>query len=129
MIERLDHVNFRTARLEAMVAWYERVLEMHPGPRPAFAFPGAWLYAKGHPLVHLVAVETMPGADPADLRIEHAAFRATGLERFLQRLDEQGEPHRVSRAPGVPIVQVNIWDPDGNHLHVDFDAAEADHGM
>jgi hypothetical protein len=24
------------------------------------------------------------------------------------------------------VLQVNVWDPDGNHIHVDFDLAEAD---
>lgn len=129
MIERLDHVNLRTARLDAMIAWYERVLDMHPGPRPDFSFAGSWLYAKGMAIVHLVEVKAPPRADPDDLRIEHAAFRAAGLEAFLKRLEEQGEPHRIGRVPGMPIVQVNVWDPDGNHLHIDFDATEADHGM
>ena len=47
-LKRLDHVNLRTADLDRMVAWYGRVLDMHPGPRPDFAFPGAWPYADGH---------------------------------------------------------------------------------
>ncbi len=38
-MKRLDHVNLRTADLDGMVAWYGRVLDMHPGPRPGFA-PG-----------------------------------------------------------------------------------------
>ena len=44
-LKRLDHVNLRTANLDVMVAWYGRILGMHPGPRPGFSFPGAWLYA------------------------------------------------------------------------------------
>jgi hypothetical protein len=28
--------------------------------------------------------------------------------------------------PGWPVVQVNVWDPDGNHLHIDFDLSEAE---
>ncbi len=60
-LKRLDHVNIRTADLAGMIAWYGRVLDMHPGPRPGFTFPGAWLYADGHAIVHLVGVETAPG--------------------------------------------------------------------
>ena len=124
MIERLDHINIRTENLEAMVDWYGRVLDMHPGARPDFPFPGAWLYAGGLPLVHLVGVREAPGSDPGDLRLEHGAFRARGMAGFLARLDAAGERREVVRVPGFPIVQVNVWDPDGNHLHVDFDAAE-----
>jgi catechol 2,3-dioxygenase-like lactoylglutathione lyase family enzyme len=82
-LKRLDHVNLRTANLDAMVAWYGRILGMHPGPRPSFTFPGAWLYAEGHPVIHLVGVEVAPGADPADLRLEHFAISASGLKGLL----------------------------------------------
>lgn len=123
MIERLDHINLRTGRLEAMIAWYAEVLGMEPGPRPGFGFPGAWLYAKGQPLVHLVGVETAPGAQ-GDLTLEHGAFSATGLKGFLERLEARGERYRVARIEEFGIVQVNVWDPDGNHLHIDFAAAE-----
>ncbi len=120
MIERLDHVNLRTTQLDEMIAWYGAVLDMHPGPRPNFGFPGAWLYAKGHALVHLVRVDTKPGNGDGDLTLEHAAFSATGMAAFLAKLDEQGERYKVSRVEDVGITQVNVWDPDGNHLHIDF---------
>jgi catechol 2,3-dioxygenase-like lactoylglutathione lyase family enzyme len=125
MIERLDHINLRTARLDAMIEWYGRVLDMHPGPRPDFAFAGAWLYANGLPLVHLVGVAREPGADARDLKLEHGAFRATGFAAFMARLEGLGERSEVVKVPGFPIVQVNVWDPDRNHLHIDYDAAEA----
>ncbi len=126
MIERLDHVNLRTSRLDEMIAWYGEVLEMHPGPRPDFSFAGAWLYAGDHALVHLVGVSEAPGDLDVPLRLEHAAFSARGFDRLCARIQERGERMDVVKVPGFPIVQVNIWDPDGNHLHVDFDAAETD---
>ncbi len=125
-LKRLDHVNIRTADLDAMVAWYGRVLDMHPGPRPGFAFPGAWLYADGQPIVHLVGAETPPGADPADLRLEHFAISANGLKGLLATLDAEGAPFRLFPIRDFGIVQVNVHDPDGNHIHIDFDAAEAE---
>jgi catechol 2,3-dioxygenase-like lactoylglutathione lyase family enzyme len=124
-LKRLDHVNLRTANLEAMVAWYGHILGMRPGPRPGFTFPGAWLYAEGHPVIHLVGVEIAPGADPADLRLEHFAISASGLKGFLAALDAEGVRHRLNHIKDFGIVQVNVWDPDGNHIHIDFDAAEA----
>jgi catechol 2,3-dioxygenase-like lactoylglutathione lyase family enzyme len=125
-MKRLDHVNVRTADLEAMVEWYGRMLGMRPGPRPGFSFPGAWLYAGGRPIVHLVGRETRPGAAEADLRLEHFAMSATGLVELVERAKAAGERHDVRRVPDFPIVQVNLWDPDGNHIHIDFDAAEAE---
>ena len=125
-IQRLDHVNLRTARLDEMAEWYARVLGLAAGWRPDFPFPGAWLYAGEHPLIHLVGTETAPGADAADLRIEHFAFGARDLGGFLARLRAEGVEHRLRALADAGIVQVNLWDPDGNHIHVDFDAAEAE---
>ena len=125
-LKRLEHVNLRTADLDAMIAWYGRILDMHPGPRPGFAFPGAWLYADGHPIVHLVGVETAPGADPTDLRLEHFAISANDLKGLLATLEAEGAACRLAHIRDFGIVQVNVQDPDGNHIHIDFDAAEAE---
>ncbi len=123
MIERLDHINLRTGRLDEMVAWYGRMLDMHPGDRPPFPFTGAWLYANGQPLVHLVGLEAPVDAG-TNLTLEHGAFSAKGFDAFVQKFKDAGERHDIVKVPGFPIVQVNVWDPDGNHLHIDFDAAE-----
>ncbi len=125
MIEAFDHVNVRTANLDAMIAWYGEVLGLKPGPRPDFPFAGAWLYLGDAPLVHLVGVAAAP-APGRDLRLEHAAFRATGLRDFLALLDARGDRYEFGRSPGFAILQVNVWDPDGNHLHVDFHSDEAE---
>lgn len=120
----LDHVNIRTAKMDAMIAWYDDVLGLRAGPRPDFGFPGAWLYLGAHPIVHLVEVDH--DVEVTDrISLEHFAFRATGLKAFLANLEERKIDARVSQVPGMPIVQVNVFDPEGNHIHVDFDAAEA----
>jgi len=124
-LKRLDHVNIRTANLDAMVAWYGRILGMRPGPRPGFAFPGAWLYADGHPIIHLVGVDAAPGADAGDLRLEHFAISGSGLRDLFAKLDAEGAERRLAHVADFGIVQVNIRDPDGNHIHIDFNAAEA----
>lgn len=124
MILGLDHINVRTAQLDVMIEWYTRMMGLKSGPRPNFPFGGAWMYAGDAPIVHLVEVAAEPGSDPADLKLEHGAFRATGFDAFLARFKEAGERAEVVPVPGFPIVQINVWDPDGNHLHVDFDAAE-----
>jgi catechol 2,3-dioxygenase-like lactoylglutathione lyase family enzyme len=118
-----DHVNLRTAQLDAMIDWYGAVLGLRPGARPDFGFPGAWLYLGDTAVVHLVGAQ---GAGRAgdDLTLEHFAFRARDFAAFRDRLDAHGIAHSVDPVPGMPIVQINFRDPDGNHIHVDFDAAE-----
>jgi len=125
-MKRLDHVNVRTANLAAMTEWYGRVLGMAPGPRPGFGFPGAWLYADGFPIIHLVGVETQPGADPGDVRLEHFAISASGLKDMLALLEREGARYQLRPIRDFGVLQVNVWDPDGNHIHVDFDIVEAE---
>jgi catechol 2,3-dioxygenase-like lactoylglutathione lyase family enzyme len=122
-LEGFDHVNVRTANLEAMKAFYTDVLGMQAGPRPPFSFPGAWMYLGQHAVIHLVGVERQPAAtEPA---LEHVAFAAKGLGEFLDRLDRAGIAWRPGIVPGFGTVQINIHDPDGNHLHIDFAPEEA----
>ena len=125
-MKRLDHVNVRTTELDAMTEWYGRILGMKPGPRPDFGFPGAWLYADGFPILHLVGVAKQPTADPAEVRLEHFAISATGLKAMLKRLQADGERYQLRPIRDFGVLQVNVWDPDGNHIHVDFDLAEAE---
>lgn len=124
MIDRLDHVNLRTVQLDRMIAWYTDILQLKQGFRPGFPFPGAWMYAGDVPVVHLVAVVAAPSKSN-DLSLEHAAFQARGLQAFLARLQAAGAAFRLVQVPDIALVQVNVWDPDGNHLHVDFHANEA----
>ena len=118
----LDHVNIRTTRLAEMTAFYSAALGLEPGERPPFAFDGAWLYCGPRAAIHLVEVPEAPaGHQP---RIEHFAFRAEGLSDFLERLRARGVAYRISIVPGFGLRQVNIYDPDGNHIEVAFGAQE-----
>jgi catechol 2,3-dioxygenase-like lactoylglutathione lyase family enzyme len=121
---RFDHVNVRTANVPQMIAWYESVLGMRSGPRPPFSFPGAWLYVGDHPSVHLVGVATPPAV--TETRLEHFAFQASGLKEFIQRLKAGGHGYDLGVVPDFGIIQINVWDPDGNHIHIDFAPAEAE---
>lgn len=121
-LQRLDHVNIRTGNLPAMIAWYRDVLGLEPGPRPEFPFGGAWLYLKGSPIVHLVEVEHTTAQK--ELTLEHFAISAVGMAEFLDHLRGHRVGSRGGVAPTFDIRQVNIWDPDGNHIHIDFPAEE-----
>jgi catechol 2,3-dioxygenase-like lactoylglutathione lyase family enzyme len=122
-INRLDHVNLRTAQLETMMAWYGDILGLHPGARPDFGFPGAWLYAGKDAVVHLVGVtSTSCVGSEADLKMEHFAFTATDPASFEARLKATGTAFRRVVLDQTNTVAFNVWDPDGNHIHVDFPA-------
>lgn len=124
-IRRLDHVNVVTANLEEMVAWYEAVLGLRSGPRPDFPFGGAWLYAGDAAVVHLVkdTVQARTGSEAA-LKLEHFAFSATDASAFERKLKENSAPFEKINVKDAGLVQFHISDPDGNHVHVDFDLNE-----
>jgi len=115
----LNHVNVRTHRLAEMIAFYRDVLGMRQGPRPGFSFGGAWMYVAEQPVVHLVSVDVAPV--PGDsLRLQHFAFAAQDKAGFLAHLEALAVPYRVGRLEDFKITQINVQDPDGNFLHVDF---------
>ena len=123
-LERLDHINVCTTQLERMKAFYSEVLGMPSGPRPNFTFGGAWMYVGSHPCVHLVERQQLTPTT-GDLRLQHFAFKAQDLGGFLARLKDLGVPYRVGIVDDFEICQINVNDPDGNHIHVDFPLAEA----
>ncbi|HEY2406694.1 MAG TPA: VOC family protein [Polyangiaceae bacterium] len=115
----LDHVNLRTTRVTEMTAFYRDVLGLVAGPRPAFPFGGAWLYCGERAVVHLVEVPEAANRE-GDLHLEHFAFAARGYPEFLATLTRSAVPYRLSTPTGGNARQVNIHDPDGNHIHIDF---------
>ena len=121
-LNSLDHVNIRTANLDHMVAFYTRCLGLRPGPRPPFKFGGAWLYCQDQAVIHLVEVGTQPTLK--EVQIEHFAFLATDLASFLDRLRSFETAYDVQLIPGSERRQINVRDPDGNHIEIQFPADE-----
>lgn len=124
-IRKLDHINLRTTQLDTLVEWYTRVLGLSVGARPGFDFPGAWLYAGDSAIVHLVGIDGPPGVgSESPLKMEHFALTATGAAEFEKRLRGADIPYRRVVVEDIQTVAFNLWDPDGNHIHVDFPATE-----
>jgi catechol 2,3-dioxygenase-like lactoylglutathione lyase family enzyme len=115
----LDHVNLRTQNLTGMTKFYCEVLGLSVGARPPFAFAGAWLYCGERPVVHLVEVSSPPSPSGA-LSLEHFAFAANDFDELHSQLSEAGVEYRVSKLAGSETRQVNLRDPDGNRVHIDF---------
>ncbi len=122
-LKYLDHVNIRTSRLAIMTAFYKDVLDLDVGKRPPFPRAGAWLYTPdGRAALHLVEVPKTPEA--GEPRIEHFAFQAERLAGFLSHLRKLKIAYRISLVPGLELRQINIHDPDGNHIEIAFAKTE-----
>ncbi|MEM7693710.1 MAG: VOC family protein [Pseudomonadota bacterium] len=120
MLTALDHVNLHTDDPDGLADWYERVLGLARGARPPFSTPGVWLYLGDNPVVHLVKVNARPGE--ANVSLEHFAFRAKGMAAFEATLKTNNIAfERVDLEDvGLDLVQYNVRDPMGTHIHIDF---------
>jgi catechol 2,3-dioxygenase-like lactoylglutathione lyase family enzyme len=122
MIEAMNHFTVLAEDLAATVDFYVGLLGLQPGPRPDLGIPGAWLYAGGQPVLHLVAGRPLP--EPRAGVIDHIAFTARGLARVKALLEARGVPLTLRRQPGSGTWQLFCHDPNGARVELDFDAAE-----
>ncbi|GAC1341067.1 MAG: VOC family protein [Acetobacteraceae bacterium] len=136
-LAKLDHYSIRTPRLDETKRFYSDIMGMQEGPRPAFPFPGAWMYIGETAMVHLV------GYDPADTEglkyylgdkpvsdggtgtIDHVAFVASDLAGVKARIERAGLPFRERTVPNMDLHQVFVDDPNGVTLELNFKGSEA----
>ena len=114
----IDHFNIRTHDLERIVRFYTQVLGLERGDRPPFSSPGAWLYANGHPVLHVSVADAAPSGDTMPL--DHVAFAVTGLEATRERLRVEGLDFQEFDVPGRAMRQIFVHDPDGVALELNF---------
>ena len=115
----LDHVTIRTHDLEGTCAFFEKVLNLKPGYRPNFPFPGHWLCADGEPIVHLIP----GGGRPVDRRgetIDHVGFRLTGYDGYRLKLDGFGIAYSTMDLPELAERRLFVQTPTGILLELVF---------
>jgi len=120
----LDHFNIRTRKLADTVRFYEDVLDLKNGDRPNFAFPGAWMYSEGKPVVHIVDIsKTDEQQKPDSGVVHHVAFASSGFADMKQRLTAKSLPFDVREVPGVAVWQIFVTDPNGVMLELNYEMA------
>lgn len=125
----LDHFNIRTRKLAETVRFYEDVLGLEKGARPNFAFPGAWMYSEGKPVVHLVDISSTDEAQKPDSGcVHHVAFASRGFDAMRQRLKSEGMRFEARQVPGGDLWQIFVDDPNGVMIELNYEAAKEDKG-
>jgi len=120
----LDHFNIRTRSLAETVRFYEECLGLTKGDRPNFAFPGAWLYSEGKPVVHLVDISPTPEQQKPDSGVvHHIAFASRDFKGMKQRLQSKGFAFESREVPGGDIWQIFVRDPNGVMIELNYDVA------
>ena len=118
----MNHFTILTDDVAGTVDFYRDLLGLVDGPRPAFDFPGAWLYAGDTPILHIVG-----GRARDELKagvIDHMAFTAVDLPETLAQLVSRNIAHTCRRLPGAETWQVFFYDPNGARVELDFAADE-----
>lgn len=142
-IVRLDHYSIRTLDLEASQRFYTEVMGFEIGFRPAFDFPGLWLYngapgSGSYGVVHIIGIDPanpeglkqyLGDRDPSTLHgtgtVDHMAFTASGLPEMRARLARHGVPYRERTVPDLGLHQVFFEDPSQVTIELNYPAEEA----
>ena len=119
----MNHFTILTDDVPRTVRFYRDLLGLTDGWRPPLTFPGAWLYAGGQAILHVV------GGRPSDeLRagvIDHMAFTAKDVKAVKARFDAAGVRYDLRRQKDSGIWQLFTYDPNGAKVELDFDPAES----
>jgi len=122
----MNHFTILTDDLPATLAFYAEHLDLKPGARPPFTFPGAWLYANGgkgkEPILHVVA-----GVKKERLVkgvLDHMAFSGAGLAAAVAKLKGKNINYELRRLPEYGTWQLFFHDPNDAKIEIDYDPAE-----
>ena len=126
-VSAMNHFTILTDDLPATLAFYEEHLNLKPGARPPFSFPGAWLYADGgkgrDPILHIVAgikkERLVKGV------LDHMAFSGRDLAGAVAKLKQRDIKYELRRLPEYGTWQLFFHDPNEAKVEIDFDKAEA----
>ncbi len=114
----LQHVNIMTDKLNETIAFYKDILGFEMGDRPAFDFPGAWLYCGPEAVIHLIGVDEQEAKGSGC--IDHVAFAAKGFHRYAAFLSEKGYKHETRLVPGGHLRQIFVRDPNEVLIELNF---------
>ncbi len=122
-IAGMNHFTVLTDDVARTTDFYRDVVGLREGDRPNLGFPGAWLYAEGTAVLHIIGGKTREQLRPGV--IDHMAFTARGLRDVLATLERHGVDHVCRQQAGTGTWQVFLLDPNGARVELDFAAHES----
>lgn len=118
-LARLDHVTIACSDLSRSVEFYTAVIGLVAGPRPDFDFPGAWLYLRERPVLHLIGGREI--ATSGTGVFDHFSLFCDDIDSARQRLSELDVAFDEMEVPGMPLRQFFIVGPDGVKVELTFE--------
>ncbi|WP_428718892.1 VOC family protein [Undibacterium curvum] len=126
----LDHFTLRTKKEQETMLFFRDVIGLEIGWRPAFRFPGTWMYCNGAPILHIVeSVE-----DNSELNsylgeislttgggaVDHISLRCKGLQEFQKRFLAMHIDFWERVVPEISEHQVFLYEPNGVRIELIF---------
>ena len=118
LVDKLEHYNIVTEKLDETVEFYEKIVGLVNGDRPNFKFPGAWLYAGKDPVVHLMQLGE--DRDPGSGSIDHVAFRGSDYASYKAHLETNSIDYNERFVEDISMHQIFIQDPNGVKVEINF---------
>jgi catechol 2,3-dioxygenase-like lactoylglutathione lyase family enzyme len=118
----MNHFTILAENLRETCDFYRDVLGLTEGYRPGMGFPGAWLYAGGQAVLHVVIRAPLPL--PRAGVLDHMAFSATDLAGIVRKLESRGVRYQLDRQAETGVWQLFFHDPNGARVELDFAANE-----
>ncbi len=128
----INHVLIRSANIDAMIRFFERVLGLKNGKRPPFAFAGAWLWSDDKPLIHLSEANPIDKGqldylgDKKMIRnsgtgiIDHIAFTGRDYKHLIKSLQNHQINYFERDVPLTGEHQVFVEGPEGLQVEIQF---------
>ena len=121
-VQQIDHINIDTKDLAATCAFYEKVLDLKPGPTPDTGRPLQWMYAGDRPLFHIgqpLGDEDVAEDLPRGYGFAHIALHIADFDIAKQRLEDNDIEYRVNTLSRPREVrQLFFQGPDGVEIEL-----------
>ena len=118
LVNKLEHYNIVTEKLDETIAFYVNVVGLENRHRPDFEFPGAWLYAGEEAVVHLMKLGE--NRDFGSGSIDHVAFSGNDFVGYKEHLDTMDIDYIDRFIEDANIYQIFITDPNGVKVEINF---------
>ncbi len=137
-LSHIEHFLIFADDIEKSKDWYVEVLGLRVGETPDFKLPVYWMYLGERDVVHICE----GGANVPEMRdqylgnqkidenhgsgrIDHVAFRASGLRDTIAHLEGMGVDFIQRQVDDQGLYQLFLRDPDGIKVELNFPAEEA----
>ena len=129
-VNRLDHINVQTVKLDETVRFYSEVLDLRAGDPPPPLDPAQvqWMFdADDRAIFHLSepgslkAVGYVNKGDDTGA-VHHVALDCSGHDAMVGRLEALGLDHKLNHVTAIDLRQIFVRDPNGILLELNYRA-------